>query len=318
VTHSITAAEISAAMLHRAPISLNVLSHDAAADMLELVLRSGVRVEQVFVDTVGDPDFYAKKLDTIFNATSGGGGGAAGRGWPISIVVSKKADALYKTVSAGSIAAKVTRDRALRDWVFDEPAFAGVVAGPAVAASAAAGWGESSGGGGGVDGGASPPAESDDSEGGVGDAGGATASGGGGGAASLKRPRAPDADAPPVATPLSMHPTSAGSGYPSDPLTKAWLSNFLDPIFGWPSVARFSWAPAKSALEKDGTRVAWPDEEAIASIAGGQPRLSTFFAASTAVGGGASGGGASGAPPGAAGPRPKWFRQRFLTPVGKL
>ncbi|KAJ8557620.1 hypothetical protein K7X08_003245 [Anisodus acutangulus] len=51
---------------------------------------------QVYVDTVGDP--------------------------AIKFVVAKKADSLYPVVSGASIVAKVTRDRALRDWVLDETA----------------------------------------------------------------------------------------------------------------------------------------------------------------------------------------------------
>ena len=300
-------------MLHRSPISLNVLSHDAAADMLELVLASGIRVEEVFVDTVGDPDFYAKKLDSIFNLGSGGGGGAAGRGWSIAIVVSKKADSLYKTVSAGSIAAKVTRDRALRDWVFEEPEFAGIVAGAAAGDAAATAHNGGGGGEGRGEGGETPKSIDSDEEcenaGGAGDGG----SGGGSGTAAKRARFEPSSSGGGVGvTVVSMHPASAGSGYPSDPLTKAWLANFLDPVFGWPSVARFSWAPAKSALEKDGTRVVWPDEETVAAVAGGQAQLSSFFASSTVSRGGPA------ASTAAAGPRAKWFRQRFLTPVLKI
>lgn len=62
LTHSITAREISTAMLHRTPISLNAISHDAAMLMIEDVLRAGVRVEKVFVDTVGEPGYYQSKL----------------------------------------------------------------------------------------------------------------------------------------------------------------------------------------------------------------------------------------------------------------
>jgi ribonuclease H2 subunit A len=43
-----------------------------------------------------------------------------------------------------------------------------------------------------------------------------------------------------------------GSGYPSDPTCKAWMQNNLAacPVFGFPDVVRFSWKPAKDALEK--------------------------------------------------------------------
>jgi ribonuclease HII len=46
------------------------------------------------------------------------------------------------------------------------------------------------------------------------------------------------------------------SGYPSDPQCKKWLqSNLMDPVFGFPDVVRFSWAPAKLALEE--VRMGW-------------------------------------------------------------
>lgn len=43
-----------------------------------------------------------------------------------------------------------------------------------------------------------------------------------------------------------------GSGYPSDPTCKAWMQNNVAacPVFGFPDIVRFSWKPAKDALEK--------------------------------------------------------------------
>ncbi|KAK0446327.1 ribonuclease H-like domain-containing protein [Armillaria borealis] len=51
-----------------------------------------------------------------------------------------------------------------------------------------------------------------------------------------------------------------GSGYPSDPNTKEWMRNCMDPIFGFPKVVRFSWATAKIILERDAHSVKWIDE----------------------------------------------------------
>ncbi|THH33186.1 hypothetical protein EUX98_g975 [Antrodiella citrinella] len=51
-----------------------------------------------------------------------------------------------------------------------------------------------------------------------------------------------------------------GSGYPSDPKTKAWVKNSLEPTFGFPSLARFSWTTIKVELEKDGHSVEWIDD----------------------------------------------------------
>ncbi|GAA5903393.1 ribonuclease H2 catalytic subunit RNH201 [Sporobolomyces salmoneus] len=53
-----------------------------------------------------------------------------------------------------------------------------------------------------------------------------------------------------------------GSGYPSDPKTVAWLESNFNPIFGFPNVARFSWAPVKNALIKKGVQSKWSDEPA--------------------------------------------------------
>ncbi|KAF5377359.1 hypothetical protein D9757_007988 [Collybiopsis confluens] len=51
-----------------------------------------------------------------------------------------------------------------------------------------------------------------------------------------------------------------GSGYPSDPKTQAWLKTSLDPTFGFPKVARFSWTTVKLLLEKEGHAVKWIDD----------------------------------------------------------
>ena len=86
----------------------------------------------------------------------------------------------------------------------------------------------------------------------------------------------------------------------------------MDPVFGWPSVARFSWAPAKAALEEaPAVRCYWPDEEA--GQAGGQQRtMSSFFVASSSGGGGAADGGAP--LKGATVSRSLWMRRRFCAP----
>jgi ribonuclease H2 subunit A len=55
-----------------------------------------------------------------------------------------------------------------------------------------------------------------------------------------------------------------GSGYPSDPKCKAWMEkNFKDNdnIFGFPDLVRFSWGPAKKALEEGGIPFEWEGDE---------------------------------------------------------
>ncbi|KMS95104.1 hypothetical protein BVRB_012480 isoform A [Beta vulgaris subsp. vulgaris] len=100
--------ELSAKMLKKSKINLNEISHDSAMGLVTRVLNMGVLLTQVYVDTVGDPDKYAAKLSERFPS--------------IKFVVAKKADSLYPVVSGASIVAKVTRDRALRNWTFDESA----------------------------------------------------------------------------------------------------------------------------------------------------------------------------------------------------
>jgi ribonuclease H2 subunit A len=54
---------------------------------------------------------------------------------------------------------------------------------------------------------------------------------------------------------------SVGSGYPSDPKCKAWLAENLHPVFGWPSVVRFSWANAKDMLQASAVAVDFGDDD---------------------------------------------------------
>ncbi len=51
--------------------------------------------------------------------------------------------------------------------------------------------------------------------------------------------------------------TVRGSGYPGDEVTKKWLRDSLDPVFGFPSLVRFSWGTAKTMLEKHAVAVEW-------------------------------------------------------------
>ena len=98
-------------MLRSSPVSLNTISYDAVVSALKkIVTTNSVApvITTVFVDTVGDPDYYRSKL------VEGLGEGFA------EFVIEKKADAKYKTVSAASIVAKVTRDRIVADWVWRE------------------------------------------------------------------------------------------------------------------------------------------------------------------------------------------------------
>lgn len=72
---------------------------DATIHLIKTVYEMGVNVREIYIDTIGQPGPYQKKLERIFPTAS--------------ITVAKKADSLYPCVSAASVCAKVTRDRAL-------------------------------------------------------------------------------------------------------------------------------------------------------------------------------------------------------------
>lgn len=89
---------ITEGMLNQSvPYNLNEQAHDTTRDLIQLVLDANVDIAEVYVDTVGPPDKYEKKLKSLFPKIP-------------KITVTKKADSLYPIVSLASICAKVTRD----------------------------------------------------------------------------------------------------------------------------------------------------------------------------------------------------------------
>ncbi|RLN96601.1 hypothetical protein BBJ28_00000147 [Nothophytophthora sp. Chile5] len=186
IVRLISAAEISNKM-QRQTSNLNEMSRDAAIQLINEVQKRGVVVKKVFVDTVGDPKWYQSFLSKHFNGT-------------IEFRVEKKADSLFKVVSAASIAAKVTRDRVISDWVWESPA-------------------------------------------------------------------------------LEL-PKDFGSGYPSDPKTKAWLAQHMDNVFVFPNIIRFSWGTVEPFLTK-AVKVEWPHEKELekASAPTGTQSITSFLQA---------------------------------------
>lgn len=136
VVEELTAEEISEEMLRAEPVSLNAISYNAVIRALEII-RDGGRgrvtynnegVEQgagsdevppvvtdVFVDTVGDPEFYKSRLVNALGADFA------------NFTIEKKADATYKVVSCASIVAKVRAcvcvraSKSLVAWLSDKP-----------------------------------------------------------------------------------------------------------------------------------------------------------------------------------------------------
>lgn len=98
-TTALSARSISAAMFRPAAYNLNAQAMDATIELIKGVFARGVNVKEIYVDTIGQPAAYQKKLERVFPA--------------VSITVAKKADSLYPCVSAASVCAKVTRDACL-------------------------------------------------------------------------------------------------------------------------------------------------------------------------------------------------------------
>jgi ribonuclease H2 subunit A len=98
-TRLLSARDISADMLAPSQFNLNAQAMDATISLIQEVMDKGVNVTEIYIDTIGKPEVYQKKLEKI---------------WPtVRITVAVKADSLYPVVSAASVCAKVTRDAAL-------------------------------------------------------------------------------------------------------------------------------------------------------------------------------------------------------------
>lgn len=184
---------ISKSMYKRYKYNLNAMSHDTAIGLIHKAIAGGVRVAEVYVDTVGPPEVYQAKLEEIFPE--------------LKITVAKKADSLYPCVSAASICAKVARDKAISDWSFLE------------------------------------------------------------------------------ASPKQSFTKAWGSGYPADPVTKAFLQENLDSVFGYPNIVRFSWSTAEKILAQKAVKVEFedPDEPDEDPQLANNPSIKQFFAPSSTL-----------------------------------
>ena len=98
-TASLSARDIAANMLRPLTYNLNAQAMDATVDLIKGVYARGVNLQEIYVDTIGQPAAYQAKLQRVFPSAR--------------ITVAKKADSLYPCVSAASVCAKVTRDAAL-------------------------------------------------------------------------------------------------------------------------------------------------------------------------------------------------------------
>ncbi|KAM7187216.1 Ribonuclease H-like domain containing protein [Naviculisporaceae sp. PSN 640] len=98
---SLSPRDISAGMMrpNGGTYNLNAQAMDATVALIKGVYERGVNIREIYVDTIGQPAAYQKKLERVFPTAK--------------ITVAKKADSLYPCVSAASVCAKVTRDAAL-------------------------------------------------------------------------------------------------------------------------------------------------------------------------------------------------------------
>lgn len=94
---SLSARDIGAGMMRNGgSYNLNAQAMDATIEIIQGVIARGINVAEIYVDTIGQPGIYQKKLAAIFPN--------------VKVTVEKKADSLFPCVSAASVVAKVTRD----------------------------------------------------------------------------------------------------------------------------------------------------------------------------------------------------------------
>lgn len=226
LSRTLHAEEISEKMLRRVKVNLNVISHDAALDLVQQAFDHNVPVTEVYVDTVGTSETYAEKFRATFPQLR-------------KVVVEKKADAKFQIVGAASIVAKTTRDRIIHTWVFPELERAKQLSNFIIDAGDNTNEANTDDNGDEdedmKDIGKEVDEDDEDDDYGFKD-----------GVDSIKTNK--------IRLNLSK---AKGSGYPSDPNTKAWMDANCDPVFGFPTFVRFSWGTTKTLLEKKAVQVDW-------------------------------------------------------------
>jgi ribonuclease H2 subunit A len=86
---SLLPSEISRNMLRPNPYNLNQMSHDSTIVMIRKLIDAGVNVKRAYIDTVGNPATYKRKLEGEFPG--------------VDFTVESKADANYAPCSAASV-----------------------------------------------------------------------------------------------------------------------------------------------------------------------------------------------------------------------
>ncbi|XP_049872321.1 ribonuclease H2 subunit A [Pectinophora gossypiella] len=81
---------------------------------------------------------------------------------------------------------------------------------------------------------------------------------------------------------LDMDHTEFGSGYPGDPLTKKFIREQIDNVFGYPLLVRFSWSTAELMLQDKAATCTFEEvDDPTAPKKRNTKSISSFFAAKT-------------------------------------
>lgn len=76
---------------------------------------------------------------------------------------------------------------------------------------------------------------------------------------------------------LTISQDGFGSGYPGDPVTKKFLPENVDPIFGFPRLVRFSWSTAQNVLLKKAVRLEFEDVDDAPKVKKNKKSITNFF-----------------------------------------
>ncbi|KAL0830561.1 hypothetical protein ABMA28_002716 [Loxostege sticticalis] len=78
---------------------------------------------------------------------------------------------------------------------------------------------------------------------------------------------------------LEMNHTEFGSGYPGDPLTKKFIREQIDNVFGYPLLVRFSWSTAELMLKEKAATCTFEEVDDEDSAKKNTKSISSFFVA---------------------------------------
>ncbi|XP_047025577.1 ribonuclease H2 subunit A [Helicoverpa zea] len=77
---------------------------------------------------------------------------------------------------------------------------------------------------------------------------------------------------------LEMSHTEFGSGYPGDPLTKKFIRDQIDNVFGYPMLVRFSWSTAEHMLQEKAATCTFEEVDDQGATKKPKKSISSFFA----------------------------------------